>query len=392
MKQEKYSQKEIFMFFEKNSSEFYKTEKKNEYKKNMLIIAPELKMGGAMITLLEIIPLIHKNGYCVYCITSENGEFLQEMLELGVNVSVREYVHCNNDFRYFLQHAFDKVFINSAVCSLYAYYFINTEVPVIWWFHETETQFESMLSYFPHLGLLGTNFRFEAVTQSVIDGIKQLFGVTANHLPMPVADCRVGLSEPEGELTEVKSRPFGYTDAMIDKKLFFIPAGYTSIKGQDILLSAISKLPQEFASKAHFVFCGYILQDDYYRKLKGLGAKLSNVTILENLDKKEVYRWYNICDCMVAPSRIDATPTTVVEAMMFGKLCVVSNAAGISYYLKDLKDALIFPSGDVTALMARIMLVIEGGEQMKPIAAAGRKVYEQYFRPDAVLCKLKEFL
>lgn len=111
---------------------------------------------------------------------------------------------------------------------------------------------------------------------------------------------------------------------------------------------------------------------------------IPEITMLDSLPREEVYLWYKISDCVLAPSRVDATPTSIVEAMMFGRIVLVSDATGISKYLTDCVNAFVFPSENVEELMKRIMLIISEYGQLDAIGERGRLVYEANYSPKHV--------
>ena len=91
------------------------------------------------------------------------------------------------------------------------------------------------------------------MTNRVKHGIKNIYDFDLDVLPMPIKE----VSDDSDN------------NSAGNKVCFFIPAAYTYIKGQDILLSAISRLPAEMARACQFVFCGYTLegQKEYYDKI-----------------------------------------------------------------------------------------------------------------------------
>ena len=95
--------------------------------------------------------------------------------------------------------------------------------------------------------------------------------------------------------------------------------------------------------------------------------------------------------CVLATSRVDATPTSIVEAMMFGRIVLVSDAAGISRYLTDCVNAFVFPSENEEELMKRLMLIIHDPDQLKQMGEKARTVYEEFFSPAVVNELVEEY-
>ncbi|MCM1387193.1 MAG: glycosyltransferase family 4 protein [Bacillus sp. (in: Bacteria)] len=374
-----YSHEKIMEYIKMDAERVFSPEQQplDEWRK-MLVVVPDLELTGAMTVLMDLLPVFQNRGIFLYILSAgEDGKFREKLIEQGAVVFIRPYVICDSNYRHFLQEAFDFVFLNSSSCFYYAYYFINQPVKVFWWFHETKEQLDTMQTEFLNLRLLSDNFTLLGVTRRVVEGIRERFYIDIENLPMPVRDCYQDSKENREE-----------------KALFFMPAAYTYIKGQDILLKAIIMLPKEYLEKAQFVFCGYRLpgQEAFYQNIKEIAQKLPEVVFLDELERSEVYEWYRRCDCVVAPSRVDATPTTIVEAMMHQKLCIVSDAAGISSYMTDCVDGFVFPNGNEQELMKRILLVIEARGELAKVAKAGRKVYEENFSVGAVTGKVDKMI
>ncbi len=373
----KLSKNEIVSKLSKEAEKIYVSEGEEKQKK-LLVIIPDLKLSGAMTVMLELLELPYWNTYDFYIISSEDGEYKDKLLSLGATVIVRPRVYCSESYRTILQEEFDCVFINSAACYYYVYYFLNTKTKVLWWFHETKTQLETMQKEFLNLNLVSSNIHIAGVTPAVQQGVWEMYGKRISLLSMPVSDKKCTLLETEEN----------------DEVVFFVPAALTYIKGQDVLIEAITMLPEEFQKKSKFLFCGYALpgQTEYAQNIKKAIDILPNAEFLGTLDKEKVYERYQKCDCVVAPSRVDATPTTIVEAMMFQKLCIVSDAAGISKYMQDCVNGFVFPSENTHELFKRLLLVIADKEKLAGIAQAGRKIYENNFSEEVITKQLQEIM
>lgn len=336
----------------------------------MLIVVHSLKLGGSLVVLLELMEMLKEQRYQFYVISAEDGPYREKVLAVGAVLIIRPFVVCSDAYKHILQENFDYVLINSLTCYYYIYYFINTKTKVIWWFHETVIQLEMVRNEFPNLNLLSDNIKIVGVMDIVRAGVKKIYGREIGLLHMPLKDCT--------DLYEKKAQ---------DKVTFFIPAGYTYIKGQDVLLQAIAHMPENYRVRSQFVFCGYQVdaQKEYYERLCEIAERFGNVKILGELEKAEVYQWYKNSDCVIAPSRVDAGPSAIAEGMMFGCYCIVSNATGISDYIKDCENGFVFPSENTEELLKRIMIVIAEKDNLRFIAENGRRLYEERFLPERVL-------
>ena len=340
--------------------------------KKALVITPDMDLNGAQTVLSELLELLD-DAYHISMITPTSGVFEAKYKKRGYDILVRPSVVGDKAFRRHIQNDYDLVFLNSSSVVPYVYFFINTDAKVVWWLHETEMQLRAegnMINPY----LLSDNIRILGVSEAVRSAISNMFGFKIGILPIPIA---------EGEKDEA-------LDTNGEKTVFFIPAAYTQIKGQDILLKAISELSDDMINKSEFVFCGYPLpgQEEYYNSIKSIIEKLSNATDLGCIERSEVYKWYRRCDCVIAPSRADSNPASIIEGMMYKKHTIASSETGISHYMKDCENGFVFH--DDEELLKRIMLIISDGKSLASIAEAGYELYRNRFSPEAVKMVLKD--
>ena len=357
-----------------NSKELYIPDNYNEQaKKKMLLFVPDLSLNGAQTVMFELLLILGKK-YAVTLISSEDGEYRKKYMEIGVRISIRPYVACSEEFKRYMRKEYDLIFLNTSSTIPYIYFFINTDSKVLLWLHESEEQLKNESRLFPAPQLLSPNITVCGVTERVRRGIKNIFGCEISRLHMPIR--------------EVNQR----NEKKDDKVRFFIPAAYTYIKGQDILLETIAKLPKEYINKSEFIFCGYCLdgQAEYYDHIKKIGGMLDNVIMLGALDREEVYKYYAECDCVVAPSRIDSTPTSIIEGMMFKKLVIVSSGAGISEYITDCVNGFVYNNSE--ELFQRLLLVINDCHNLSKVYEKAYELYTDNFSQNAVERELNNLI
>lgn len=353
----------------KASKKVYESNKKSAIpaKKNALVVSHELKRGGAPLVLLEMIDLLLED-YNVTLISIEDGELRDSFLECGIDVlvgNILSYAKCPKG----VWHSFDLVFLNTILTHSFLACFQNTNVPVLWWLHEPELLFQATYGRCIPFGVLSDNIRVLPVTRETQQCIRKYYGIQTDILHMGLADRFSG--------------EFPREDG---KVRFFQPAKFQQVKGQDIMAQAIIALPAEYMSKTEFYFAG--CEDDknpeYYQLIEKLSVALPNVFMLGERSREEIYDYYQQVDCIVAPSRADATPTTIVEGMMFHKITLCSNATGISKYLEDGISGYIVEAENVSQLRDKIMYIVDHKEEWDKVKDAGRSIYLQQFEKNQV--------
>ncbi len=317
--------------------------------------------------------LKNRKQYNINIMAYEEGDLHKDYESLigASNIEMLNGLPCTNEFRERIQNDYDLVLMNTAAVYPFSFFLMNTEVPVYWWLHEAPQMIEDSFPAFPNPHLLSSNFHLFLPSKGAARFFSEQYSYMASVLPVPVY-------EPSADKI---SLPVSLPD---DKIIFFIPSAYTYIKGQDILLSAIEKLPENYRQQSYFVFCGYSLdkQTEYKELLMEMASKYENVLMLGELPVSDVYSLMNRCHCIIAPSRIDCLPTTIVEGSMFSKLLLVSILTGVSDYIQDCKNGFIFK--DIDELIKRLLLIISDYTSLSNIALNGNRIYTDNFSPSAV--------
>ena len=104
-----------------------------------------------------------------------------------------------------------------------------------------------------------------------------------------------------------------------------------------------------------------------------------NLQLLGEVPHEEVMQlWQNI-DVLVVPSREDTLSIVATEALMLGKVCIVSEAVGISKYIHDCVDGFIIPTEDADQQPDRMQWCKDHEDMLAEIGKKGRKIYESSF-------------
>lgn len=344
-------------------------------KKQILCIVPNLSMNGAqsvLIELLELLSVFQKYDLCI--ISPEDGEFRNTYVEKGTVVCIRPYISTSEEMRSLMRTAFDAVILNTALVHGYSLFFVNTGIPVLWWIHESQEHLRACCADMPNPRFLSSNIHIYGVTETVTDTYETLYHYSMPILHMSIADCRDQYISPYHKNEKVQ---------------FVMPGAYTPIKGQDLLLQAIISLPPQYREKASFVFCGFRTEgsDDYYNRIMELSKDIPCIIHAGKLNKDEMYKMYAESDCVIAPSRVDPTPTTIVEGMMFGKITLASVNCGITKYMTDCVNGFVFADKD--ELVKRLMFIISDIDSLRSIGEKGRLIWKEHFSPESVLEVIK---
>lgn len=343
-------------------------------RRRLLCITTGFSRSGAPIALFGLLKiLVNRNVYDIKLIAYEEGPLHKDYAGLvgEKNMELLDCLPCDDDFRARLQNNYDLVIMNTAVVFPFFFFFQNLQIPVYWWLHEAPDLIESSCPAFPNPHQLSPNFRLFVSSSGSRDMFYKHYRYEPSVIPVPIYKDVIDDQKLEFDIPK-------------DKVIFFIPAAFTYIKGQDILLKVIGQLPEDFKNNSFFIFCGYSLekQAEYKHIIEEMAKHLDNVIMMEELTHDEVFKLMEMSHCIVAPSRIDTIPMSIIEGMMLNKLVLVSDKAGVSAYITDCKNGFVFTNEE--ELLKRLLLIINDCNSLKQVSDNGHKVWTDIFSPEAV--------
>lgn len=166
--------------------------------------------------------------------------------------------------------------------------------------------------------------------------------------------------------TENVEKKYGFGKS----KVVMYSGKITTIKGVDIAIKAISKIPE-----VKLIIVG---DGDEVANMKKLveDLKLSNVIFTGYLgaDKRRfLAELYRRADVVVVPSTVsEGIPMSVLEAMSSGSVVVASNIGGIPTAIKDEKNGLLVKPNSVSGLAEGIKKVLSDTKKASKMAKNAR--------------------
>lgn len=340
-------------------------------KKKILVALPCLIPSGGISVVIELIEVLQKMGYCIGLLSREKGGLYDRFCALGIEIRIEENILSDSLISWILEE-YDEVFVNTLQMFGMIYKLNGKDIEVKWWIHEPPLFFCQYSEAVPQAfwDHLSGNVHVFAAGNVVHEHLLKTYGKESEVLNFGIKDLAGKVPDTAHQIVSA------------DKVTFLLPSViFQHIKGQDILALAILNLPKEYQERTEFIFTGRMSEyaKDYYNTIKQLEEERQNVKILDLLEHSEMLALMQQVDCIVAPSRNDATNACIVEGMMLSKLCITSDAAGVSRYMQDCVNGFVFPNCDVGELSARIMLVVDNMKRLGVVAANGRKVYEEVY-------------
>ena len=153
-------------------------------------------------------------------------------------------------------------------------------------------------------------------------------------------------------------------------------------KGADLLIRAAALIRPQWP-RLRIVLIGTAREEPDMRRLAGeLGV--ADIVLIAGFrgDASRLIRGF---DLSVVPSRQEALPFAILEAMACARPVVGARVGGIPEALVDGVTGLLFPSEDVPALAEALSKLLGDPEKRQAMGAAGRRRVECRFSAAAML-------
>ena len=350
-------------------------------KKNILIISTDMSFSGGSLVAVYAAKALKMMGYEVMIAApSIKLNALVEIMNDGLSATIWEslpYIY-EQDYEWLGQ--FDAVIVN-VFQMMNSAFEISKIKPVLWWIHEvhspwvtfyreTQKDFGEIASreWMEKVNILGVSNiakeAFDFFYPNVMDGI----------LPF-------GIPDRFEEKCDMK---------MTDKVIFAVAAGYAEFKGQNVLIDAVKCLSVEEQKKMELWFIGP--SGDNQRALRDVCGELGNVRFLGLLTHEQVMEKLPRIDVMVCPSLIESMSMSIIEGMMYKKICITSSRTGIASYIEDGVNGFVCQVGNSLEMAKKISWIINHSGELEPIRNAARETYDKYFSLESFGVALKDSL
>lgn len=357
------------------------SDEKAGHRGKILLVSTFLSYNGGTIAIVYAAKELKKRGYDVTLAAPGGDEnLIREINGEGIRVLLCLFFPyaCYDELLWVRQ--FDMAIVNvyqmiQCACEISRY------IPVLWWIHEPSDTYTYIYQ--------DINDRFSEYTNSKCFTNINIRAVSS------IARRNFNLYYPE----EIKNvLEFGIPDLWDgkvpqigrSKHVFAIIGVVTVRKAQDIFLEAVKMMSSKYKAQAEFWIIGAICEDDFGKEIRMSADGEHSVKIWGSLTREEINRKYEEIDVVVCPSLEETFSIVVVEGMMYGKVCIASDATGVAQYMDDKVNGLICEVGDAASLARQMEWVMEHSDELDLIKANARKTYEQYFTMEKFGDRLEE--
>lgn len=197
---------------------------------------------------------------------------------------------------------------------------------------------------------------------------------------------------PDGiELQHVGAAGFVQApQALHDPLRLCVIGGIDPRKGQDIALAALNHL-REAGVESVLDLVGREIDKGFAASLHRLADRLGLADRVRFLGELEDVREHlQGIDIVLAPSRGEWTPLSIMEAMAQQKPVVAANVGGVADVITDCETGLLVAAEDPEGLASAIAGLVEDPDRAAQIASRGRRSVERRFDIRASLSALED--
>ena len=351
--------------------------KETKTDKSALIISNELGYHGAPIVVFGMAECMRRMGYSVSVAASEGTKaFINEMYQAGVEVLLQENLEHASWENLIWVEKYDIVIVNSlpmAMCAIT----ISKHKKVMLYLHENPDTYFFMRYWWDEINVCtdSDNINMCVVSDRARENFRRFFS----------GKKEIGILPPYVKDIYDRNRL-----SMNNTVTFAVIGPIMERKGQLAVLDAIESLKEE--PDARFLFIGENPESDYSgRCLKRISGDDHCVYFGEKT-RDEMRDLYQSIDAVIVPSTEETLSLAAAEAMMMGKVCIVSDHCGIAEYIDNGKNGYVFPLKNMGMLYEVIEYCIEHKEEMSKIGSRARHTYEEFFSSEVFIKRMEGIL
>lgn len=333
-------------------------------KKNVLLFSHQMKVGGAPTVLCEMGKILNKK-YNVVVLSPSDGAMRTQFEEAGISVLISGEI--TDALRDMIVQEFDFAVANTTLALPFVVKLAG-RMPVYWWIHEGTLAYEGRQEMKEYYQFAAKYARIFSAGHVAAENFYHFYRIKTEILEFGLSDCYVAARD---------NRKHDHINVICSSTV-------CELKGQDILVQAIKSMDAGLREKCKFVFLGELRNDNAkeYQMIETLAKEYQNVELHPLVEREKLLDLYYDMDVVVAPSREDATPATIVEGLMYHKICICSSGTGVSRYLKDGWDGFVFENANADDLRNKLEYMVREFADLGELRERGRKVYETIYSYD----------
>jgi GT2 family glycosyltransferase/glycosyltransferase involved in cell wall biosynthesis len=334
--------------------------------KRILFVSHDLSLSGAPLILSMLAKHLVAHGYSVTVLSPNEGPLYEHYMREHIEVILEPAVIDDARVTYSLLKEYGVVIVNTIVAWRSVHAARAYPRPCIWWIHESSYGQQFMRTHEHVLAALQAANKVVFPSRATAD-LYARFGSKDHFVPIHTGLDLAVFDDHLNTFAREESRFVVVCVASIEPR-----------KGQDILLRSLGEIPEDLRQRLDVYLVGRILDWDFHKELQKLVRLHPNVHIVGEVAHQRVTSYIRSADVFVLPSRDEALPISLLEAMSYGKVVIASNAGGTAEVVIHGEHGLIFEVGDYIELSRQLQRLAQNPELMHELERNARNRFESY--------------
>lgn len=342
----------------------------SDEEKRLLVVTHELSRSGAPIILWEVAKYMAERGFHISVLSPFEGPLHQAYTDAGMQVDILPSVL--EDARIILNYLddHDLLLANTILAFRTIHAAKAFHKSCIWWVHESIFG-QNLANSSPSVAQAFDTANAVIFPSQATSDLYTHFSSQSNYYPIHLGlDLQVPCKqEIEAPFTRKAGMMYIVSVASIESR-----------KGQDILLQGIKNLPADIAAKMECYLIGRILSKSemqYCQKITGLARRMGNVHILGDIPSESVKSYLQAADVFVLPSRDEALPVSLLEAMAFGKSIIATKVGGVPEIIDHEVNGLLVDNEDAQGIADSLLRLYQDRRLIEQLGERARMTFQE---------------
>jgi glycosyltransferase involved in cell wall biosynthesis len=358
----------------------------------IVLLSRVIFLSGVTTHLISLSKGLIERGHQVYIMTAgpedqdleANVKLFQDLIDIGVTPIILPFPKKNNNkYTYLLSLLYSLIFCKK-IFDKYNFDIIHVHTPILSFIPKIlKRKFIRTIHIADlNLSLLDSKADFEiAISKEIYNEAIKKYNYSDESIELINNGVSREFYQPKKNYEEILGLKRIHN--IQDKIVIGLVGSIQHRKGHDILINAISLLPDHIQSNVHILFLGDGEKDIVINLLKE--KKLSKqFTFLPFQDPLKIYP---LIDIKVLPSRLEGFPLVTIEAMLIGCCVIRSNTEGATEQIVNGETGFIFENENYSELSNILLELIENKELRNQVSQAGQTYALEHFISDIMVDK-----
>lgn len=335
--------------------------------KKVLLAAHDFSYTGVPVALMNMAVVLKTMGYAVLIAGLTGGKLVRELKKNKIDYLEELNIFYGTDYFGKMASLFDYIVAGTLVLNKFVRRCSTFSNRILWWLHESDRRMYDDMDF----SWLSENIKIYGGGKRVIDVFRMY------HTGKDIGSLLYFL--PETKLSDYK------TDT--GNKITFAVIGVISHrKAQDIVVDAVRHMPQRYRGSFQCLIIGAPsgMEPGYCAEIENEITGMDEVKRIGELDQEQLDQSFNDIDVLLCPSRDDPMPIVVTQAMMHGKVCIVSENVGQAEYIRQAENGFVFKNENMEELAGYMIWVMEHKKALYDIGECSRMVYKEKFSAEVM--------